>query len=300
MVHQYQNRKNHHKWHNSPQKSSQVDRPRIGLGTEASWATTSSSPRKNNHWVHLNIDKCGQTRYFGAHHRHDHLSPLASLNSHFQNKEKNVYISWWKAPQGYNQRSRCRQGLHRLFQEELQELDTRGSPPVIIFRILYFIFHFELNTRHKVTTCNYLDDFTFHFELNTRHLQLFCTPNGKSQRLHQLSTIIKILGAIWRSSLINIGLDKTHLNVENLGHVFFLIFYFSLSSLFGGGIINNRNALVGFILNRDIVGGEVGTGRCYLRGRHPEKSTYFYYWEIYCFWEIPLLLLLMRNPLHNK
>ena len=93
--------------------------------------------------------------------------------------------------------------------------------------------------------------------------------------------------------MINIGLDETHLNVENLGRVFFLIFYFSLSSLFGGGIINNRNALVGFILNRDIVGGEVGTdGRCYQEAgiqRNPptstteksttsERSTYYFYY----------------------
>ena len=67
-----------------------------------------------------------------------------------------------------------------------------------------------------------------------------------------------------------------HLNAENkTGHVFFSIFSFSSSSSFGGGIINNRNAWVGFILNRDIVGGEVGTQRCYQASRHPEKSTYY-------------------------
>ena len=65
-----------------------------------------------------------------------------------------------------------------------------------------------------------------------------------------------------------------HFNVQSsMGQV--LLFSFSLSSSFGGEIINNRNAWVGFILNRDIVSGEVGTARCYRGDRHPEKSTYY-------------------------
>ena len=85
------------------------------------------------------------------------------------------------------------------------------------------------------------------------------------------------------------GSPPTMINILML-NVFFLMFSFSLSSSFGGGIINNRNAWVGFILNRDIVGGEVGTQRCYQTSRHPEKSSY--YWD---YWEIGLLLELLRN-----